>query len=167
MISAIVAVDNNWGIGFNNDLLERIPEDLQRFKSLTTDNIIIMGRNTWDSLPIKPLPNRITIVITSNPEEPINTENAQVLFYNMEQVKDWLTTTSYDVFICGGESIYNQLLPYCDVAYVTWMYVEHENVDKYFPNIHNKKDEWLGGPIGKIKQYKDITYDFWTFYRIN
>ena len=84
MISAIVAVDNNWGIGFNNDVLERIPEDLQRFKSLTTDNIIIMGRNTWDSLPIKPLPNRITIVITSNPEEPINTDNAQVLFYNME-----------------------------------------------------------------------------------
>jgi len=107
MISAIVAVDNNWGIGFNNDLLERIPEDLQRFKSLTTDNIIIMGRNTWDSLPIKPLPNRITIVITSKPEEPINTDNAQVLFYNMEQVKDWLMTTSYDVFICGGESIYN------------------------------------------------------------
>ena len=44
---------------------------------------------------------------------------------------------------------------------------EHENVDRYFPNIYNCKDEWLGAPIGKIKQYKDITYDFWTFYRIS
>ena len=76
MLSAIVAVDNNWGIGFNNKLLERIPEDLKHFKSLTTDNIIIMGRNTWDSLPTKPLSNRITIVVTSTPEKTINTENA-------------------------------------------------------------------------------------------
>ena len=67
MISAIVAVDNNWGIGFNGDLLERIPEDLRYFKEITENNWIVMGRKTWDSLPKKPLPNRPHLVITNNP----------------------------------------------------------------------------------------------------
>lgn len=65
MISAIVAVDENWGIGYNGDLLEHIPEDLKYFKTLTDGNTIIMGRKTWDSLPKKPLPNRFNVVITS------------------------------------------------------------------------------------------------------
>ena len=65
MISAIVAVDENFGIGFNGDLLEHIPEDLKRFKQLTTNKTIIMGRKTWESLPNKPLPDRLNIVVTS------------------------------------------------------------------------------------------------------
>lgn len=65
MISAIVAVDNDWGIGFNGDLLEHIPADLKYFKQLTSGHNVIMGRKTWDSLPKKPLPNRLNIVITS------------------------------------------------------------------------------------------------------
>ena len=65
MISAIVAVDDNWGIGFNGDLLEHIPEDLKHFKELTENNVVIMGRKTWDSLPKKPLPNRLNMVVTS------------------------------------------------------------------------------------------------------
>ena len=63
MISAIVAVDNNWGIGFNGKLLERIPEDMKYFKALTDDHMIIMGRKTWESLP-GPLPNRFLLVLT-------------------------------------------------------------------------------------------------------
>ena len=65
MIAAIVAVDNNWGIGFNGDLLEHIPEDLKYFKTITDGHAIIMGRKTWDSLPKKPLPGRTNIVISS------------------------------------------------------------------------------------------------------
>ena len=68
MISAIVAVDNNWGIGFNGDLLEHIPEDLKYFKEITDNHWVIMGRKTWDSLPKKPLPNRTNVVITKNPQ---------------------------------------------------------------------------------------------------
>ena len=67
MISAIVAVDNNWGIGFNGDLLEHIPDDLRFFKELTLNNWVVMGRKTWESLPKQPLPNRTNIVITHNP----------------------------------------------------------------------------------------------------
>ena len=69
MISAIVAVDENWGIGFNGELLEKIPEDMKHFKELTTNSIVVMGRKTWDSLPIKPLPNRLNMVISRSPRE--------------------------------------------------------------------------------------------------
>ena len=65
MISAIVAVDNNWGIGYNGNLLEHIPDDLKYFKQLTSNKMVVMGRKTWDSLPIKPLPDRLNIVITN------------------------------------------------------------------------------------------------------
>ena len=67
MISAIVAVDENFGIGFNGDLLEHIPEDLKHFKELTSGHNVVMGRKTWDSLPKKPLPNRHNLVITKDP----------------------------------------------------------------------------------------------------
>ena len=65
MISAIAAVDENLGIGYKNELLCNIKEDLKRFKELTTDNIVIMGSKTWESLPTKPLPNRVNIVVTN------------------------------------------------------------------------------------------------------
>ena len=71
MISAIVAVDNNWGIGYNGDLLEHIPEDLKYFKALTTGHVVVMGRKTWDSLPQKPLKDRLNIVVSRQPRGPL------------------------------------------------------------------------------------------------
>ena len=68
MIAAIVAVDNDWGIGYNNQLLENIPEDLKRFKELTTGHTVVMGTNTWKSLPKKPLPNRRNIILSRKKE---------------------------------------------------------------------------------------------------
>lgn len=66
MVAAIVAVDINWGIGYNSDLLVDIPEDKKFFREKTKDSIVIMGRKTWDSLPIKPLPNRTNYIISRN-----------------------------------------------------------------------------------------------------
>ena len=65
MIAAIVAVDNDWGIGYNGDLLEHIPEDLKYFKNVTNGHTIVMGYNTYMSLPVRPLPNRKNIVLTT------------------------------------------------------------------------------------------------------
>ena len=64
MITAIVAVNEDWGIGYNNDLLEHIPADLQHFKAVTIGRVVVMGLNTWNSLPKKPLPNRLNIIIS-------------------------------------------------------------------------------------------------------
>lgn len=176
MISAIVAVDENWGIGFNGDLLEHIPEDLKHFKNLTTGNIVVMGSKTWDSLPNKPLKDRLNVVISNKPREVLGDlsvridmnellsriihSQAQALIHPEEEEK-W--------FIIGGGSIYNQLLPFCDRVYVTKIFKEHENVDTYFPNLDEPEewDTWKAVEQSKTYVYNDIMYQFWIYDRIN
>ncbi len=161
MISAIVAVDNDWGIGFNGDLLEHIPEDLKYFKTLTTGNTVIMGRKTWDSLPKKPLPNRTNIVITSNP----NMYN-DVEFMDLFDAKLYLIyNKNEDIFIIGGGKIYEELLPMCDRVYVTKIFKDHDQVDTYFPNL-DESDEWAPAMQSALHTYKDLTYQFWQYDRI-
>ena len=89
MISAIVAVDNNWGIGYNGDLLEKIPEDMKRFKELTTNKVVIMGRKTWDSLPQKPLPDRYNVIITNNCYS-YDYDSDDYDYYTMEEAIDFI-----------------------------------------------------------------------------
>ena len=164
MISAIVAVDNNWGIGFNGDLLEHIPEDLKYFKELTTDNWIVMGRKTWDSLPKKPLPNRPHLVITNNPMSYEDMD--EVLFAKIGQAKLIMNTQKgIDFFVIGGGQIYEKLLPMCDRVYVTKIFKDHDQIDTYFPNL-DESEEWAPAACTDIRQYKDLTYQFWQYDRI-
>jgi dihydrofolate reductase len=163
MISAIVAVDNNWGIGFNGDLLEHIPEDLKYFKELTTGHVVVMGTNTWNSLPIKPLPKRGNIIISSA-DRLIMCKNT--LRLHMEDVIDYFDYTDDDVFIIGGGSIYKQLLPFCDRVYVTKIFKDHENVDTYFPNL-DESEEWAPAMCGNLRTHNDLSYQFWQYDRIS
>ena len=163
MISAIVAVDNNWGIGYNGDLLEHIPEDLKYFKALTTGHVVVMGRKTWDSLPKKPLPNRINYVITKEAKS----SNEEVAYFDMDCIKMMMQKQSdYEYFIIGGGSIYNQLLSFCDRVYVTKIYKDHDNVDTYFPNL-DKSEEWAPAACGQLLTHNDLTYQFWQYDRIS
>ena len=157
MISAIVAVDNNWGIGCKGDLLISIPQDLKRFKSLTTGNIVIMGSKTWDSLPKKPLPNRTNMVI--------DFDKKNEYYFSMEEVKNkLLQEKDSEFFIIGGGSIYEQLLSYCDRVYVTKIYKSFDNVDTYFPNLNNS--DWICTPVGDIMSYQDVEYQYWIYDKI-
>ena len=133
MISAIVAVDNNWGIGFNGDLLEHIPEDLKYFKELTSGEhkTVVMGRKTWDSLPKKPLPNRTNIVITNN----TNIEGQAEFMDLTDAMLYFIYNKNDDIFIIGGGKIYEELLPMCNRVYVTKIFKDHDQVDTYFPNL--------------------------------
>lgn len=163
MISAIVAVDENWGIGYNGDLLEHIPEDLKYFKTLTDGNTIIMGRKTWNSLPKKPLPNRFNVVITSQ-ERHFEEMTAFIPFSEaVSRLKHSLKED--DQFIIGGGQIYKELLPYCDRVYVTKIFKNHNQVDTYFPNL-DELEEWTPVACTDIRQYKDLTYQFWQYDRI-
>lgn len=163
MISAIVAVDNDWGIGFNGELLERIPDDLKRFKELTSGNVIIMGRKTWDSLPTKPLPNRTNIVISNQKSAILNDSTVRL---SLKNIKENINKIVYDVFIIGGGQIYTELLPYCDKVYVTKIFKSHENVDTYFPNL-DKMENWKPIEKSPIYDYKDIQYQFWQYDKTN
>ena len=163
MISAIVAVDENWGIGYNGDLLEHIPEDLKYFKQLTSGNTIVMGRKTWDSLPKKPLPNRFNVVITSQ-ERHFEEMTAFIPFSEaVSRLKH--APKEDDWFIIGGGQIYKELLPYCDRVYVTKIFKNHNQVDTYFPNL-DESEEWTPAACTDIRQYKDLTYQFWQYDRI-
>ena len=165
MISAIVAVDENFGIGFNGDLLEHIPEDLKHFKELTSGHNVVMGRKTWDSLPKKPLPNRHNLVITKDPS--IYELTNEVWFYTLRQIEVlMLKNKNVNYFVIGGGQIYKKLLPICDKVYLTKIMVSHENVDTYFPNIE-LMDNWQCVEQSEIKQYNDISYQFKTYSRIS
>ena len=162
MISAIVAVDNDWGIGFNGDLLEHIPADLKYFKQLTSGHTVVMGTNTWNSLPKKPLTNRSNIIISSA-QRVIMCQNT--LRLHMEDIIEYFKYTKDEVFIIGGGSIYKQLLPYCEKVYVTKINKSHENIDTYFPNL-DELDEWTLGESSEAYEYNDFTYQFCQYNRL-
>ena len=163
MISAIVAVDNNWGIGFNGDLLEHIPEDLKYFKELTSGEhkTVVMGRKTWDSLPKKPLPNRTNIVITNN----TNIEGQAEFMDLTDAMLYFIYNKNDDIFIIGGGKIYEELLPMCNRVYVTKIFKDHDQVDTYFPNL-DESDQWAPAMQSALHTYKDLTYQFWQYDRI-
>ena len=165
MISAIVAVDKDWGIGFEGQLLERLPPDMKYFKEITSNNAVVMGRKTWDSLPVKPLPNRLNLIVTKNPiGKPIEKDYQ---FVDMGAAIEIITTdVKTDVFVIGGGEIYKQLLPYCDRVYVTFIGKSHENVDTYFPNL-DKDPQWEVSTCTELRDYGNIPYAFLTYDRIS
>ena len=130
MISIIVAVSKDLGIGINNDLLWNIPEDLKRFKKLTFGNTVVMGKRTWESLPRKPLPGRKNVVITDIPHEVF--DNA-VTAYSIEDAMAKCNKAE-EIFIIGGGSIYKQFMPLADRLYITHVH-RKAPADVYFPAI--------------------------------
>jgi dihydrofolate reductase len=133
MISLIVAMDKNNGIGNKNKLLAHISEDLRYFKKTTDGSTIVMGYNTYMSLPKRPLPNRRNIVLTS---KDIELEGAIVVNSIDELLK--LLNPEEETFVCGGASIYRQMLPYADKLYITHIFHKFES-DTFFPEVTN---EW-------------------------
>ena len=171
MISAIVAVDNNWGIGYQGQLLEHLPPDMKHFKELTMGNIIIMGRKTWDSLPVKPLQGRSNIILSRTLQRGswiYDSEAHYIQFtpnateYNLKTFQN----SSNHFFVIGGGQVYEQLLPYCDRVYVTLIEKSHDNVDTYFPNL-DKSNEWEIDTCTELREYNGIPYAFLTYERVS
>jgi dihydrofolate reductase len=133
MISIIVAVSEDWGIGKDNELLWHISEDLKRFKRLTTGNTVIMGKKTWESLPRKPLPGRKNIVLTDDPKEIIA---EAVTAYSIEDALSKCDENE-EIFIMGGGSVYRQFMPIADRLYITHVH-KKAPADIYFPEIDLK-----------------------------
>jgi dihydrofolate reductase len=133
MISIIVAVSDDWGIGKDNELLWNISEDLKRFKRLTTGNIVIMGKKTWESLPRRPLPGRTNIVLTDDPKEIID---GSITAYSIEDALS-KCKGGEEVFVIGGGSVYRQFMPIADRLCITHVH-KKAPADVYFPEIDLK-----------------------------
>ena len=159
-MKAIVAVDLNWGIGYQGKLLERIPEDQKFFKSTTTGKVVIMGRETFESLPGKePLKDRVNIVLSRN--KLFNNQKIIICRALTELFTELKKYPSDDVFVIGGESIYVQLLPYCSEALVTRIEKIY-NADKYFV-ILDQVQTWEKSSETGIKNYHNINFSFMKY----
>ena len=162
----LYAVDANWGIGYKNDLLVKISEDLKDFKKLTTGNIIIMGRKTFESLPdSKALPNRINIVITK--EESYSSEGIEVV-HSIDELFELLKEIDPNNekvrYIIGGGSIGRQLLPYCTMGYITKIFKSFENVDISLPNL-DLYDDWEIARESSVRKQDDLEYKYVEYHR--
>ena len=138
-MNMILSADNNWAIGLNNKLLVSIPADMKFFRQTTTGNVVVMGRKTLESFPGgQPLKNRTNIILSHNPDYKVK---GAIVCHSVEEVLEELKKyNSEDVYIIGGDTIYKEFLPYCDVAHVTRTDHAYE-ADVWFPNLE-KDPEW-------------------------
>ena len=131
MLSIIVAISENYAIGKAGDLLCHLPNDLKHFKELTTGATVVMGKNTFFSLPRRPLPNRRNIVLTR--DESFQYENTEVA----HSIDHLLSILSADekVFIIGGGEVYKQFMPLVDELQIKHIHHTCEDADTFFPDI--------------------------------
>jgi dihydrofolate reductase len=134
-IHAIVAVDENWAIGRQGNLLCHMPADMKHFKETTMGHSIVMGRKTFESFPRRPLPGRQNIVITRNADWQY--EGITVAHSMDEAIAAAQTDT---VFIIGGEQIYRQAMPLIDVLHLTVIHARWASADAFFPTLD--LNEW-------------------------
>ncbi|MBP1630529.1 MAG: dihydrofolate reductase [Bacteroidetes bacterium] len=146
MLNIIVAIDENNAIGNENKLPWHLSEDLKFFKRTTTAMAVVMGRKTWQSLPIKPLPNRINIVMTRNPDYNLN---GVVTMNSVSEVVDFASSGN-QTFVIGGAEVYKTFLPLADKLYVTKVYKSYP-ADAYFPAID--PEIWL------LEEESELHYD--------
>lgn len=136
-MKAIVAVDKNWGIGYNGELLQKISSDMKFFRKMTINRVVIMGRGTYESLPGKqPLKDRVNIVLSTTLQDD-RVKICRCLEELMQEIQKYDTE---DLCVIGGESVFNLLLPYCSEAFVTKIHHSFP-ADKYFTNI-DQDDSW-------------------------
>lgn len=159
IISIIAAVDRNMAIGFENKLLFWLPNDLKRFKALTTGNTIIMGRKTFESLPKGALPNRRNVVLSSNPSA--DCPGAEV-FPSLEAALGSCKENE-KVYIIGGASVYRQALPLADELCLTEIDATAEQADAFFPEVvpsvwHEKSREAHPADEKHLCSYAFVNY---------
>ena len=161
-MNVIVAVDKNWGIGKDNKLLASIPSDMKFFREETMNKVVVMGRKTLESFPNGlPLKRRTNIVLTKNRNYKVKDA---ILVHSVEELMEELKKyDSEDIYVIGGDSIYRQLLPYCDVAHVTKIDYAYE-ADSYFPNLDEMSD-WTVERTSEELTYFDLEYMFVKYVR--
>ena len=161
-MNLIVAVDRNWAIGKNNRMMWSLPGDMKFFREKTTGHVVVMGRKTLESFPNGlPLKKRTNIVLTGNRDYQVKDA---VIVHTLEELLEELKKhDSEELFVIGGGSVYQMLLPYCDVAYVTKIDHAYE-ADTYFPNLDEMED-WKMTEVSEEQTCFDLEYVFTKYER--
>lgn len=159
----IVAMAKNYVIGKDNQLIWHLPEDLKRFKKLTTGHTIIMGRKTFESLG-RILPNRRHVILCHDMAMKIENENIEIL-EDISMLEKYIQSEE-EHFVIGGATIYRLLMPYANKLYITKIEEEFEG-DVYFPEI--KEEEWqeVEREEGIKNEKNPFDYEYITFIKKN
>lgn len=172
----IVAMSNTGVIGNENKIPWNVPEDMSHFKQMTNNSIVIMGRNTFGSLPNGPLKNRINIVLSKTPHLETDSDSIynNVFFTDFDNVKQLLENICQKnekidekIFVIGGSQIYNLLFDHCHIIHMT---IIHEDIigSTFFPyDLEYIKEKYYIHEQSRILYSKNenIKYEFMTFYR--
>ena len=163
-MNMIVAVDANWAIGNKGSLLVRIPADHKMFRNETIGKTVVLGRKTLETFPQKqPLSGRTNIILTRNPDYKAGDA---LIAHSLEELLGMLKDIpDEEIYIIGGSSVYDMMLPYCDTVHVTKIDHEYE-ADAYFPNL-DESDEWEIEADSDEQVYFDLTYRFLKYRRLN
>ena len=162
-LSIIAAICENGAIGANNQLLCRLPNDLKRFKQLTTGHTVIMGRKTFESLPKGALPNRTNVVISRNEKASF----AGCETYHALQTAIKHHQHEKEIFIIGGAAIYEQAIDIADKLYITFIHHSFDHADAFFPVIND--NDWMITDCGTFPSDENhlFSYTFNVYKRKN
>ncbi len=161
-MNIIVAADNNWAMGNKGQLLVTIPNEQKHFREETAGKVVVMGRKSLANFPQgMPLAGRTSIILSKDPKF---TVKGGIVVHSIEELlKELEKYPTQDVYVIGGKSVYEQLLPYCDVIHVTK--IDHEyQADTYFPNL-DKDTDWVITAVSDELTYFDIAYEFLKYER--
>jgi dihydrofolate reductase len=160
MISIIVAIAANSAIGKNNDLLWHISSDLKRFKKITVGRTVIMGKKTYESLPKRPLADRVNIVITDDPDDNFP---GCITVRSVEEALSHIRTDE-ESFVIGGASVYRQFLPVADRLYLTLVHKDFEG-DVFFPEIDFREWDVVSSEDLPFDDNLGFSYSYVTYQR--
>lgn len=156
-MNIIVAVDSNWGIGYNGTQPVVLPEDRGFFRKITSGGTVIVGRRTLADFPAgRPLKNRRNIIMSTDPD--FTVEGAEVAHSVEEAIALTAVGRSNRVFVIGGARVYEQFLPYCERAFVTRIRGEYD-ADSFFENL-DLSPNWELQKKGAPRFHDGVEYSF-------
>ena len=158
-MNLIVAADKNWGIGKDNKLLVSIPSDMKFFRQETMGKVVVMGRKTLESFPNGlPLKNRTNVVLTSDKNYQV--KDAVIVHSIDELLEELKNYDDEEIYVIGGGRVYEEMLPYCNVAHVTKIDFAFE-ADTHFPNL-DADPAWEITASSDEQTYFDLEYTWRT-----
>lgn len=160
-ISLICALAENRAIGHKQELLWHLPNDMKRFKNLTTGHVVVMGRKTFESIPGGALPNRRNIVLTSMPEAMGTTCVACATLQEAIECSE----ADKEVFIIGGYGVYQEAVAVADKMYLTHVHATFEDADTFFPEVDFNEWEVISSEDHKADEKHAYDYTFVEYQR--
>ena len=161
-MNIIAAVDKHWAIGYQGKTLVDIPADRKLFREETMGKVVVMGRKTLESLPGgQPLAKRMNIILSRDTS--FSVRGALVCRSPEEALKECEQYPSEDIFIAGGQEIYQQFLPFCSIAHITWIDYAYQ-ADTYFPDL-DRDGAWQLTAASEEQTCFDLCYEFRLYCR--